>query len=166
VSRFRETKTGTLPKRGHGTILRQAWGVAVSGRVLAGAVGVRPSSYFLPARPPGLAEGARGQRYYSPRGVSSPGARRRAIPRTPAKVTRSPGPGSTCAGRGACSAARASNERRNIRPFVQAGILRTTPNPNLRQTRGRGKEPERPQEVFPRCWEGGTFKGAGAVTFT
>jgi hypothetical protein len=35
----------------------------------------------------------------------------------------------------------------NIRPFVAAGMLRK--NPNVKWTKGRGKEPERDNKDFP-----------------
>jgi len=47
--------------------------------------------------------------------------------------------------------------RMNIRPFVEAGILRK--NPNIKWTKDRGNEPHRPQEEYPWFWNGGTFKG-------
>ena len=47
--------------------------------------------------------------------------------------------------------------RMNIRPFVQAGILRK--NPNIKWTKDRGNEPQRPKEEYPWFWAGGTFKG-------
>jgi len=47
--------------------------------------------------------------------------------------------------------------RMNIRPFVEAGILRK--NPNIKWTKDRGNEPQRPQEEYPWFWPGGTFKG-------
>src|SRR5208337_2349209 len=47
--------------------------------------------------------------------------------------------------------------RMNIRPFVEAGILRK--NPNIKWTKDRGNEPHRPQEEYPWFWPGGTFKG-------
>ena len=37
--------------------------------------------------------------------------------------------------------------RMNIRPFVEAGILRKTPS--IKLTKDRGKEPERDQDQFP-----------------
>jgi hypothetical protein len=42
--------------------------------------------------------------------------------------------------------------RMNIRPFVEAGILRK--NPNIKWTKDRGKEPERDKEDFPWFWKG------------
>jgi len=47
--------------------------------------------------------------------------------------------------------------RMNIRPFVEAGILRKPPN--IKWTKDRGNEPQRPQEEYPWFWPGGTFKG-------
>ncbi len=47
--------------------------------------------------------------------------------------------------------------RPNIRPFVEAGILRK--NPNIKWTKDRGNEPQRPKEEYPWFWPGGTFKG-------
>ncbi len=47
--------------------------------------------------------------------------------------------------------------RMNIRPFVEAGILRK--NPNIKWTKDRGNEPQRPKEEYPWFWAGGTFKG-------
>ncbi len=46
--------------------------------------------------------------------------------------------------------------RMNIRPFVKAGILRK--NPNIKWTKDRGNEPQRPKEEYPWFWDGGTFK--------
>jgi len=45
----------------------------------------------------------------------------------------------------------------NIRPFVEAGILRKPPN--IKWTKDRGKEPERPKDEYPWFWGGGIFKG-------
>ena len=45
----------------------------------------------------------------------------------------------------------------NIRPFVEAGILRR--NPNIKWTKDRGNEPRRPKEEYPWFWDGDTFKG-------
>ena len=45
----------------------------------------------------------------------------------------------------------------NIRPFVQAGILRK--NPNIKWTKDRGNEPERPKEEYPWFWKHGKFVG-------
>ena len=47
--------------------------------------------------------------------------------------------------------------RMNIRPFVEAGILRK--NPNIKWTKDRGKEPERDKKDFPWFWDGKTFTG-------
>src|SRR5271166_103377 len=47
--------------------------------------------------------------------------------------------------------------RLNIRPFVEAGILRK--NPNLKWTKDRGNEPQRPKEEYPWFWGGDTFRG-------
>jgi hypothetical protein len=47
--------------------------------------------------------------------------------------------------------------RVNIRPFVEAGILRK--NPNIKWTKDRGKEPERDKEEYPWFWNGKTFTG-------
>ena len=47
--------------------------------------------------------------------------------------------------------------RMNIRPFVEAGILRK--NPNIKWTKDRGKEPERDKDDFPWFWNGKTFTG-------
>ena len=47
--------------------------------------------------------------------------------------------------------------RMNIRPFVEAGILRK--NPNIKWTKDRGKEPERTKEEYPWFWDGGSFTG-------
>ncbi|WP_207395557.1 Eco57I restriction-modification methylase domain-containing protein [Bremerella alba] len=47
--------------------------------------------------------------------------------------------------------------RVNIRPFVEAGILRKTPN--IKWTKDRGKEPERTKDEFPWFWDGNTPKG-------
>lgn len=55
--------------------------------------------------------------------------------------------------------------RMNIRPFMMAkdvgrkgaGILRY--KPNIKWTKDRGKEPERPQEQYPWFWEKGEFTG-------
>ncbi len=40
--------------------------------------------------------------------------------------------------------------RMNIRPFVAAGVLRK--NPNIKWTKDRGKEPERPKAQYPWFW--------------
>ena len=47
--------------------------------------------------------------------------------------------------------------RMNIRPFIQAGILRKTPN--IKWTKDRGKEPLRDQADYPWFWSGDTFVG-------
>jgi len=49
--------------------------------------------------------------------------------------------------------------RVNIRPFVEAGVLRK--KPNIKWGVDRGKDPEslRPQEQFPWFWEDGKFTG-------
>ena len=47
--------------------------------------------------------------------------------------------------------------RLNIRPFIEAGILRK--NPNIKWTKDRGKEPERDKDEFPWFWNGDTFTG-------
>jgi len=47
--------------------------------------------------------------------------------------------------------------RMNIRPFVRSGILRKPPN--IKWTKDRGYEPQRPQEEYPWFWDGDTFKG-------
>jgi hypothetical protein len=47
--------------------------------------------------------------------------------------------------------------RMNIRPFVEAGILRK--NPNIKWTKDRGKEPQRPKEEYPWFWDGDRFTG-------
>ena len=47
--------------------------------------------------------------------------------------------------------------RMNIRPFVEAGILRK--NPNIKWTKDRGKEPERPKEEYPWFWKTASFMG-------
>jgi hypothetical protein len=45
----------------------------------------------------------------------------------------------------------------NIRPFVQADILRKTPN--IQWTKDRGKEPKRDQDAFLWFWKGDDFIG-------
>ena len=45
----------------------------------------------------------------------------------------------------------------NIRPFIEAGILRKPPN--IKWTKDRGYERQRPQEEYPWFWPGDTFKG-------
>ena len=47
--------------------------------------------------------------------------------------------------------------RMNIRPFVKAGILRKPPN--IKWTKDRGKEPERPKDEYPWFWTGDVFTG-------
>jgi hypothetical protein len=47
--------------------------------------------------------------------------------------------------------------RMNIRPFIQAEILRKTPN--IKWTKDRGKEPERDKNDFPWFWNGEVFVG-------
>lgn len=47
--------------------------------------------------------------------------------------------------------------RINIRPFVQAGILRK--NPKIRWSRDRGKEPPRDGKQYPWYWNDGKFTG-------
>jgi hypothetical protein len=47
--------------------------------------------------------------------------------------------------------------RMNIRPFVEAGILRKTPN--IKWTKDRGKEPERDKSDYPWFWSGKEFVG-------
>ena len=47
--------------------------------------------------------------------------------------------------------------RMNIRPFVEAGILRKPPN--IKRTKDRGKEPERPKDEYPWFWTGDVFTG-------
>ena len=47
--------------------------------------------------------------------------------------------------------------RMNIRPFVKAGILRKPPN--IKWTKDRGKEPQRPKEEYPWFWKDGKFVG-------
>jgi len=49
--------------------------------------------------------------------------------------------------------------RMNIRPFVEAGVLRK--RPNIKWKKDRGKEPQdlRPQEQFPWFWKEGQFTG-------
>ncbi len=47
--------------------------------------------------------------------------------------------------------------RMNIRPFVEAGVLRK--NPNTKWTKDRGKEPERDKDDYPWFWKGKTFTG-------
>ena len=47
--------------------------------------------------------------------------------------------------------------RMNIRPFVEAGILRKPPN--IKWTKDRGNEPQRPKEEYPWFWTGDVFTG-------
>ena len=47
--------------------------------------------------------------------------------------------------------------RMNIRPFIEAGILRK--NPNIKWTKDRGGEPERDKHDFPWFWSGQDFIG-------
>jgi hypothetical protein len=47
--------------------------------------------------------------------------------------------------------------RMNIRPFIEADILRKTPN--IKWTKDRGKEPERDKHDYPWFWSGGEFVG-------
>lgn len=47
--------------------------------------------------------------------------------------------------------------RMNIRPFLQAGILRK--NPNIKWTKDRGKEPQRDKDEFPWFSPNGQFTG-------
>jgi hypothetical protein len=47
--------------------------------------------------------------------------------------------------------------RMNIRPFVEADILRKTPN--IKWTKDRGNEPERDKDDYPWFWTGGSFTG-------
>ncbi len=47
--------------------------------------------------------------------------------------------------------------RMNIRPFIEAGILRK--KPYINGNRDRCKEPQRPKEEYPWPRDGGTFKG-------
>jgi hypothetical protein len=47
--------------------------------------------------------------------------------------------------------------RMNIRPFVEADILRKTPN--IKWTKDRGKEPERERDDYPWFWNGKEFIG-------
>jgi hypothetical protein len=47
--------------------------------------------------------------------------------------------------------------RMNIRPFVEADILRKAPN--IKWTKDRGKEPERDKDDYPWFWNGKTFTG-------
>ncbi len=47
--------------------------------------------------------------------------------------------------------------RMNIRPFIEAGILRK--NPNIKWTKDRGKEPQRDKADYPWFWSGMEFVG-------
>jgi hypothetical protein len=47
--------------------------------------------------------------------------------------------------------------RMNIRPFVEAGILRKPPN--IKWTKDRGKEPQRPKDEYPWFWTGNVPTG-------
>ena len=47
--------------------------------------------------------------------------------------------------------------RMNIRPFIEAGILRKTPN--IKWTKDRGKEPQRDEDEYPWFWANGQFTG-------
>jgi len=47
--------------------------------------------------------------------------------------------------------------RMNIRPFIEAGILRK--NPNIKWTKDRGKEPDREKVDYPWFWSGKEFVG-------
>jgi hypothetical protein len=47
--------------------------------------------------------------------------------------------------------------RMNIRPFMEAGILRK--NPNIKWTKDRGKEPQRDHADYPWFWSGNQFTG-------
>lgn len=47
--------------------------------------------------------------------------------------------------------------RMNIRPFMEAGILRK--NPNIKWTKDRGKEPQRDKADYPWFWSGKDFVG-------
>jgi hypothetical protein len=47
--------------------------------------------------------------------------------------------------------------RMNIRPFMEAGILRK--NPNIKWTKDRGKEPQRQKADYPWFWSGKEFVG-------
>jgi len=45
----------------------------------------------------------------------------------------------------------------NIRHFIEAGILRKPPN--IKWTKDRGNQPQRPKEEYRWFWPGDTFKG-------
>jgi hypothetical protein len=47
--------------------------------------------------------------------------------------------------------------RMNIRPFIEAEILRRTPN--IKWTKDRGKEPQRDKAEFPWFWDGNSLTG-------
>ena len=47
--------------------------------------------------------------------------------------------------------------RMNIRPFIEAGILRKSPN--IKWGKDRGKEPERDRDEYPWFWSGQQFVG-------
>ena len=47
--------------------------------------------------------------------------------------------------------------RMNIRPFMEAGILRK--NPNIKWTKDRGKEPQREKADYSWFWSGKEFVG-------
>jgi len=47
--------------------------------------------------------------------------------------------------------------RMNIRPFVEAGVLRKPPN--IKWGKDRGKEPERDKDEYPWFWSGNVFTG-------
>ncbi len=47
--------------------------------------------------------------------------------------------------------------RMNIRPLFEAGVLRK--NPNIKWTKDRGKEPNRPADQFPWFWKDSEFTG-------
>ncbi len=47
--------------------------------------------------------------------------------------------------------------RVNIRPFIEAGILRKTPN--IKWGKDRGKEPQRDKDEYPWFWSGKEFTG-------
>ena len=47
--------------------------------------------------------------------------------------------------------------RMNIRPFIEADILRK--KPNIKWTKDRGKEPQRDKADYPWFWDGNSFTG-------
>ena len=47
--------------------------------------------------------------------------------------------------------------RMNIRPFIEADILRK--KPNIKWTKDRGKEPQRDKAEYPWFWDGNSFTG-------